>query len=121
MGSTYIDGPNPPGGWRSPPEPTKPPAARPTLTYDGWGINGPDEHRTRLATFSTGAAGERWGPLLALAPDLLAALGALEARIREGTYILNQIALDYHRADVDAALVELKTARALLTGLGVVL
>lgn len=50
------------------------PAARPTLTYDGWGINGPDEHRTRIAKFSTGAAGERWGPLLARAPDLLAAL-----------------------------------------------
>lgn len=43
------------------------------LSYDGFGINGTDEYRTRLATF-TGPEGRMYGPLFAAAPELLEAL-----------------------------------------------
>lgn len=43
------------------------------LSYDGHGINGTDEYRTRLATF-TGPEGRSFGPLFAAAPELLEAL-----------------------------------------------
>jgi hypothetical protein len=42
---------------------------RPELSYDGNGINGPDEHRTRLATFRTQEDADMYGPLLAAAPE----------------------------------------------------
>lgn len=47
---------------------------RPELTYDGIGINGPDEHRSRVAAFDKQADADKYGPLFAAAPDLLAAL-----------------------------------------------
>lgn len=47
---------------------------QPTLSYDGRGINGPDEYRTRLATFTSREQADKWGPLFAAAPDLLEAL-----------------------------------------------
>jgi|GEM_PF-4038204 len=46
----------------------------PELTFDGKGINGPDEYRERIATFSNNEAASKYGPLLAAAPDLLEAL-----------------------------------------------
>lgn len=54
-------------------------APRPELSFDGCGINGPDEYRTRLATFNWKAAGtseviKRYGNLFAAAPELLSAL-----------------------------------------------
>lgn len=48
--------------------------ARPLLSFDGCGINGPDLHRSRLCTFVDSATAAAWGPLLALAPDLRDAL-----------------------------------------------
>jgi hypothetical protein len=48
---------------------------RPELTHDGHGINGPDEHRSRVATFSDKEKnGPKYGPLFAAAPELLEAL-----------------------------------------------
>lgn len=49
---------------------------RAELSFDGCGINGPDEYRTRLATFVTvgGPDAMKYGPLFAAAPELLAAL-----------------------------------------------
>lgn len=47
------------------------PTTRPELTFDGHGINGPDEYRSRLATFTLGADVNKYGPLLAAAPDLV--------------------------------------------------
>ena len=44
---------------------------RPELSFDGHGINGPDEYRTRIAAFITLAGAERYGPLFAAAPELL--------------------------------------------------
>jgi hypothetical protein len=49
-------------------------STRPELTYDGHGINGPDEYRSRIATFTNGADAAKYGPLFAAAPDLLEAL-----------------------------------------------
>jgi hypothetical protein len=48
-----------------------------TLSFDGFGINGPDEYRSRVATLT--AEGQRLnvGPLLASAPYLLRELKAL--------------------------------------------
>ena len=66
---------------------------RSTFNFDGRGINGPDEYRSRLATFTdAGNAYPGLGPLLAAAPetaaerdrlrevnaDLIAALEGLE-------------------------------------------
>jgi hypothetical protein len=48
-----------------------------SLSFDGRGINGPDEYRTRICTFRDAAAGEQYGLLFESAPDLLAALEAL--------------------------------------------
>jgi hypothetical protein len=50
---------------------------RPTLSYDGHGINGPDEGRSRLATFSpslTPAERDHYGKLFEQAPELLLSL-----------------------------------------------
>lgn len=49
-------------------------SARPELSYDGKGINGPDEYRSRIATFTSDAAGDNYGKLFEAAPELLAAL-----------------------------------------------
>jgi len=49
---------------------------RPELTYDGHGINGPDEYRSRVVNFQTQADADKYGKLLAAGPDLLAALEA---------------------------------------------
>jgi hypothetical protein len=50
---------------------------RTELSFDGFGINGPDQYRTRLATFphhTSEAERQHYGALFAAAPDLLAAL-----------------------------------------------
>jgi len=44
---------------------------RRTLSFDGCGINGPDEFRTRIATFNGYDKAEAWGPLFEAAPELL--------------------------------------------------
>lgn len=44
------------------------------LSYDGRGINGPDEYRSRIATFSSDAAGDTYGKLFEAGPELRAAL-----------------------------------------------
>lgn len=49
------------------------------LTFDGVGINGPDEYRSRVATFvssedlTRAEVAAKYGPLFAAAPELLAA------------------------------------------------
>lgn len=51
---------------------------RPTFTFDGFGINGPDQYRSRLATFTR--AGQEFpnlGPMLEAAPDMLETLRAI--------------------------------------------
>jgi hypothetical protein len=48
---------------------------RPELSFDGKGINGPDEYRTRVATFghlTDDAQVTKYGKLFAASPDLLA-------------------------------------------------
>ena len=50
------------------------------FTFDGMGINGPDEYAPRLATLTSVGRDARVGPLLAAAPDLRKALeGMLNA------------------------------------------
>jgi hypothetical protein len=46
---------------------------RQELSYDGKGINGPDEHRSRVATFANDEAAKTYGELFAESPTLLAA------------------------------------------------
>lgn len=55
----------------------------PELSFDGCGINGPDEYRTRLATFATprGDDARKFGPLFAASPDMLAALVTIADRL----------------------------------------
>lgn len=54
--------------------------AHASLSFDGCGINGRDEYRTRIATFTNkrGPVANHYGPLFAAAPEMLAAL--VEAR-----------------------------------------
>lgn len=62
------------------------------LTYDGFGINDGDEYATRLCTFAKGVPEPRrkeLGPLLATAPDLLAALKNLQRVIRDEYHLLD--------------------------------
>lgn len=55
----------------------------PELSYDGCGINGPDEYRTRLATFATPRSDDarHFGPLFAASPDMHAALTVIIDRL----------------------------------------
>jgi len=50
---------------------------RTELSFDGHGINGPDEYRTRIATFTGAHGAADYGPLFAAAPELLRELRAL--------------------------------------------
>jgi hypothetical protein len=53
---------------------------RSELSYDGKGINGPDYHRTRIATFTNAEVSAKYGKLFEAAPELLAACkGLLQA------------------------------------------
>jgi hypothetical protein len=78
-------------------------APRP-LSYDGFGINGADAYRTRIATFTTGASEAlraEMGPLFAAAPALLAlvkkyrseavAQGAADEDLTEIDDVLNAV------------------------------
>lgn len=56
-----------------------------TLSYDGKGINSCGQYRERLATFTTPKAAADLGPVFAVAPELLAALEAIVARV-DGVY-----------------------------------
>jgi hypothetical protein len=58
-------------------------STRPELSYDGKGINGPDEYRTRIATFTGAHGAADYGPLFAAAPELLAMVEALDAYLRD--------------------------------------
>jgi len=54
----------------------------PELSFDGYGINGPDEYRTRLATFRERSDESRkYGPLFAAAPDMERALVRVADRL----------------------------------------
>jgi hypothetical protein len=93
----------------------------PELSFDGCGINGPDEYRTRLATFNReGWPAEtvtKYGKLLEAAPELLAA-------VRECCELLEFLRLDYiHKgtgAEIeyseDGALQKARAAIARATG-----
>ena len=59
--------------------------ARPELSFDGCGINGPDEFRTRVATFRSEAEAKKYGPLFAAAPRLVALLKEAEELMPLGT------------------------------------
>lgn len=55
---------------------------RPELSFDGCGINGPDEYRTRLCTFGLqrwdAATVDKYGRLFEAAPEMLEALKRAE-------------------------------------------
>ena len=52
---------------------------RRTFSYDGYGINGPDQYRERLATFTeAGHALPGLGKLLEAAPEMAASLRDVE-------------------------------------------
>lgn len=65
-----------------PDKPNESPYDRPELTFDGKGINGPDEYRTRIATFnhpdSANQDAKKYGPLFASSPILAAAVLMVE-------------------------------------------
>lgn len=59
---------------------------RPTLSFDGCGINGPDEYRTRLFTVATpelrnSPGVQRYGRMFASAPTMLQALRKAETAL----------------------------------------
>lgn len=56
----------------------------PGLVFDGLGINGPDEYRTRIATFTRGqdsAQCMKYGAMFAASPELLASLQECEKEL----------------------------------------
>ncbi len=48
-----------------------------TYSFDGKGINGADEYRSRLATLTDEGHKQKIGPLFAASPEILEALEAL--------------------------------------------
>ena len=60
------------------------------LSFDGKGVNGPDEYRSRLATFTSEEAADKYGPIFEAAPELLAAcrgIAKAESRFLESAAI----------------------------------
>lgn len=53
------------------------------LSFDGFGINGPDKYRSRVATFTNDEAGKAYGKLFEASPDLLSALQACLPTLEE--------------------------------------
>jgi hypothetical protein len=56
--------------------------SRTELSFDGFGINGPDEHRSRLVTFANNvneADRKKYGKLFEASPVMFVALEKLEA------------------------------------------
>ena len=49
----------------------------PDFSFDGFGINGADQYRSRLATLTPAGQAAKVGPLFGAAPDLHDALSAL--------------------------------------------
>jgi hypothetical protein len=81
------------------------------LHHDGYGINGPDEYRTRIATFRNQADADKYGALLAAAPDLLAALEASLAWVQQYHNLKGHEAASYCMAAViDRALAKARGA-----------
>jgi hypothetical protein len=68
------------------------PAVAAGLTFDGFGINGADEYRSRLATFTESAIRDgraaRFGDLLASAPELAADLAAVRDELHQTRALL---------------------------------
>ena len=56
---------------------------RPELTFDGFGINGPDEYRSRVATFTSDEAGKTYGNKFAAAPAMYEALKELVTYLQD--------------------------------------
>jgi hypothetical protein len=54
------------------------------LSFDGKGINGPDEYRSRLATFQSDEAAKQYGHMFAGAPELRTALYAAVDALADG-------------------------------------
>lgn len=77
----------------------------PDFSFDGCGINGKDEFRTRLATLTEAGKAQGVGPLFASADKLLAALRALRNCCELNTDELDPETLPAIRA-ADIALAE---------------
>lgn len=54
---------------------------RAELSFDGKGINGPDEYRTRIATFTSTERAKMYGELFESAPEMLEALVRAERKL----------------------------------------
>ena len=70
------------------------------LSFDGKGINGPDEYRSRLATFTNDDAADTFGPLFAAAPNLLAALEAIVFQTPQGPVLERDACISQARAAI---------------------
>jgi hypothetical protein len=89
----------------------------PELSFDGCGINGPDEYRTRLATFNRdGWPAEtvtKYGKLLEAAPELLAASTALVAH---WDTLPDAVRREANAADIGKFITQARAAIARATG-----
>jgi hypothetical protein len=56
------------------------------LSFDGKGLNGPDEYRTRVATFTNGAAAIAWGQRIVTACNAHNELVAALRKIASGDF-----------------------------------
>lgn len=59
---------------------------RTELSFDGFGINGPDKYRSRVATFTTDDAGRKYGKLFEAAPEMLEALKGVRILANAGMF-----------------------------------
>jgi hypothetical protein len=72
------------------------------LSFDGCGINGPDEYRTRVATFQTQADADKYGKLFAAAPELLAIAKAYRNLLHTAAHTDGEVATFQHIEQVIA-------------------
>ena len=100
---------------------------RPELSFDGCGINGPDEFRSRIATFErehiTKGQLNRYGPLFAAAPEMADRIATLEsqnAELREALKSASWLVMKYRpmgsEDEVNPVLSKVSAALARATG-----
>ena len=81
---------------------------KPELSFDKKGINGPDEYRERVATFTNDADAKKYGPLFEAAPELL---GALKALVKDAEALVKDL-----NPPKGTTLVSISNAKKILRG-----
>lgn len=88
------------------------------FTFDGFGVNGADEYRSRLATLTEAGHAAKVGPMFAAAPELMAELkrtGELALELMERAARIDRMLAEAKGATLDCELGEIARLRGQLS------